>query len=79
MEGFGSSSFNVDENLIVTTYSGIILKLKPDESGWENVGKLKHPRFFHRLLPVDQQHLIAVGGASMETGKVKDLELILVK
>lgn len=76
MEGFGSSAFFVDGDVYATTMSGAIQRLKKDAAGWELLGQLQHPRFFHRVLPWQGTKLVVVGGSSMETGKVLSLELL---
>ena len=48
----------------------------PDGKSWQIVGQLKDPRFFHRMLPTSQGTLVVVGGASMQTGKVLELEVL---
>ena len=78
MDGFGSSAFLCGKDLYVSTHSGKLEKLADDGSKWEVVGQLTHPRFFHRMLPTPDGKLLIVGGASMETGKIKDLELFTV-
>lgn len=77
LEGFGSSSFAVGDRLFTTTISGAIQRLAADGSKWEFAGQLAEPRFFHRLLPW-KQDLVAVGGASMMTGKVESVEIVPV-
>ena len=77
MEGFGSSAFASQGALYVTTISGSVQRLAGDGTEWEYVGQLLRPRFFHRLLPW-QEELVIVGGASMMTGKTPDLEVLPV-
>lgn len=76
MAGFGSSGWSVDGRLIVTTYEGDIQLWDDAAKKWNLLGKATDARFFHRLLPIDAKHLIAIGGANMESGKFLDLELI---
>jgi hypothetical protein len=78
MDGFGSSAFGVAGGLFVTTSSGSIQRLGDDGKSWQFVGQLAHPRFFHRILPWHESNLVIVGGASMETGKTLELELLTV-
>lgn len=68
MEGFGSSAFNVNGRLFVSTYGGNLQSLDQDEADWRIATKLDDDRFFHRMLPHDNR-LILVGGASMVEGK----------
>jgi N-acetylneuraminic acid mutarotase len=79
MDGFGSSSFAVGNQLFVTTYSGSIQRLDEGADSWRILGQLDRARFFHRLLPLSETELIAVGGASMSDGKFEALEVIRVR
>lgn len=82
LEGFGSSAFASAGKLVVTTISGAVQQLssaaKSADAQWEVVGQLQHPRFFHRVLARHDDQLVIVGGASMETGKTLQLELLPV-
>ncbi|WP_397571810.1 hypothetical protein [Schlesneria sp. T3-172] len=78
MDGFGSSAFLCADKLCVTTFSGSIQILSDDGSKWVNAGKVAHPRFFHRMLPLNATQALIVGGANMKTGKIIELETIPV-
>ena len=54
---------------------GDVCRLEADGSAWAVVGKLAHPRFFHRLVPAGTRHLVAAGGEDSE-GKRRDLEVV---
>jgi hypothetical protein len=54
-------------------------RLTDDGSKWDVVGQMAHPRFFHRMLPTHDGRLLIVGGASMESGKIRALELLTLK
>jgi hypothetical protein len=56
--------------------SGSVQQLSKDGTEWKLVGQLHHPRFFHRLLTTPQEQVVIVGGASMQTGKTLELELL---
>ena len=79
MEGFGSSAFAVGGRLYVTTYSGRLQRLAADGKSWESLHTLDRARFFHRLLPLSDNKLLAVGGASMTSGKFDELDVIQVR
>ena len=79
MDGFGSSSFGVNNELYVTTYSGSLQRLSGDGDAWETLGELERDRFFHRLLPLSENRLLAIGGASMSSGKFVELDVIQVE
>lgn len=76
MEGFGSAAFTVKDQLFVSTLRGNVQRLSADASAWRTVHHLEEDRFFHRMLPYQDQ-LIFVGGASMEEGKRQRLETVV--
>jgi len=76
MAGFGASGWSAGGKLIVTTYEGDIEQWDESAKSWKVLGKSSDARFFHRLLPIDDKSLIAIGGANMESGKFLDLEVI---
>ncbi|MEM9412515.1 MAG: hypothetical protein AAGA30_15480, partial [Planctomycetota bacterium] len=75
MEGFGSSCFNIGGRLVASTYGGSVLRLDEAGEGWEKLHELEIGRFFHRLLPLDGEKFMLVGGANMEAGKLYDIEV----
>ena len=74
MEGFGAACCHVAGRLILSTSSGKVLRLSQDASRWESIGQLEKARFFHRLLPVKENAVLAIAGASMQTGKFASVE-----
>ena len=76
MEGFGAACCALEGRLYVSTSSGQLLRLSDDAKSWERVGKLRHGRFFHRMLPISAGRLMAIGGANMSRGKFSDVELL---
>ncbi|MDG2222826.1 MAG: kelch repeat-containing protein, partial [Rubripirellula sp.] len=79
MDGFGSSAFAVGGRLYASTYSGLLQRLSADGESWEVLKELDLDRFFHRLLPLASNELMAIGGASMSSGKFDELEVIRIK
>lgn len=79
MAGFGNAAWSNGNNLIVCTYEGDIELFDEDEDRWKVIGKTATARFFHRLIPIDQETLVAIGGANMGEGKFLTLEPITVK
>ena len=79
MEGFGSAAYALNGRLYVSTYSGTLQRLSRDGSLWEVVAETPTARFFHRMLPVGHEHLVLIGGASMETGKFEELDVLTVR
>ncbi len=76
MDGFGSSAFAAGGHLYVTTFSGKLQQLTEDGKSWEVIRQLERARFFHRMLPWSENRLIIVGGASMQSGKFEELDVI---
>lgn len=79
MDGFGSSSFATGGRLYVTTYSGALQRLANDGQSWEMLDQLERERFFHRLLPIAENQLVVVGGASMSSGKFEEIDVIEIQ
>ncbi len=65
--GFGFSAIEHEGRLFASGVTGDLLELKGAE--WQSIGKLAHPRFFHRLLPGGAAKLIALGGESRKGEK----------
>ncbi|MGD9857829.1 MAG: DUF4198 domain-containing protein [Planctomycetaceae bacterium] len=78
MTGFGASAFATGGRLYVSTITGDLQRLNDDGTSWEIVSQTPTARFFHRLLPIDDHHLLVVGGASMQTGKFEEIEILSV-
>ncbi len=79
MDGFGSAAFAVSGRLYAATYSGLLQRLSEDGSKWEVIAKLKRDRFFHRLLPIGDNELVVLGGASMSSGKFDQLDVLKLR
>lgn len=78
INGFGATAWNHHGNLYVGTFSGEIFRLSDKGDAWQKVTTLAIPRFFHRLLPLDENRLIAVGGAS-SIGHLRTIEVVDLK
>lgn len=78
MTGFGNSSFATGGKLYVSTINGDLERLSADGKQWEIIAKMPTARFFHRMLPVDEKHLLVVGGANMAEGKFDQVEIIVI-
>ena len=72
--GFATSSFSTGGSLYVSGDSGVVYKLHEDPTVWKSVGRLMYPRMFHRLIPADDQRLLAIGGTSMRSGRMASIE-----
>ncbi|MEQ1859536.1 MAG: PQQ-binding-like beta-propeller repeat protein [Chthoniobacteraceae bacterium] len=75
LAGFGMAACAAKGELLASPLSGKIHALSADQQSWEEIGKLAKPRFFHRLLPLAVQRLVAVGGSSRK-GQIPELELV---
>ncbi|MFN3153260.1 DUF3386 family protein [Bremerella sp.] len=77
--GFATSSFATGDHLYVTGGSGILYRLSNDGTDWEVETRLMYPRMFLRLLPVEDNRLLAVGGTSMLGGRLAVVESVSVQ
>lgn len=71
--GFGTAAAPRKGEVIATDWTGAVYALRPGAKEWRGCASLDMPRFFHRLLPCDDDRLIAVCGASF-AGKVRSVE-----
>jgi N-acetylneuraminic acid mutarotase len=78
MKGFGASVCVVNRRLYVSGLEGVLWRLKDMADGWEDVGHLASPRFFHRLTPGVAGQILAIGGEN-DDAKLNDIEIISVK
>jgi N-acetylneuraminic acid mutarotase len=78
MDGFGPAAFAAGGRLYVSTYSGLLQRLSEDGQSWQTLAELERARFFHRMLPLGEDQLILVGGASMESGKFDQIDVVNV-
>lgn len=76
MDGFGVSAWNVNGTVYVCGTDGILYRLADDASSWIDCNTLQEPRFFHRLLPLTGDSLIAVAGTSMHNGHLSNIEVV---
>ena len=76
MDGFGSSAFATGGRLYASTYSGKLQRLSQDGKRWEVVRTVERDRFFHRMLPLSNEQLLMIGGASMQSGKFSELDVL---
>ncbi len=77
--GFGASAFATGGRLYVSTIKGDLQRLTKDGTAWEIVAQTPTARFFHRMLPIDDHHLLMVGGANMQIGKYAQIDLLTVE
>ncbi len=75
MAGFGIAGCAAADRVLASPLSGKISALSADGKQWEEVAALTNPRFFHRLLPLKDGRLLAVGGSSRK-GQIPALELV---
>ncbi len=75
MAGFGIAGCFADGRVLASPLSGKISTLSADGKSWEEIAKLTPARFFHRLLPMADGRLVAVGGSNRK-GHIRELELV---
>lgn len=76
MAGFGAAACDAGGRLYVSTITGDLQRLSADGAHWELVGNTPTARFFHQMLALDEDHLLVVGGANMESGKFEEIEVL---
>ena len=79
MSGFGAAALVINDRLVATTHDGKVVRLSPDSSSWELLGETANARFFHRMLPIDAERFVSLGGASMVEGKFTVPEVVFIK
>ena len=75
MSGFGSSAFECNGDLYLSTMDGFVHRLNNDGDAWTTIAKSDPARFFHRMLPQGSEMLM-IGGANMETGRFTQIDAI---
>lgn len=78
LEGFGTACVAIDDRLYVSTPSGNFLSLRGNGESWEKEDRLGKGRFFHRMLSIDGQHVIILGGANMKSGAFSEVEVLKI-
>ncbi|MCG8405305.1 MAG: hypothetical protein MI923_08925 [Phycisphaerales bacterium] len=68
---------SVGDTIYANGLDGTLNRLRKD-GAWEAFGPLSFPRFFHRLVAVSQEELLALGGAAFG-GKIRQIESIGLK
>jgi len=79
MSGFGAAALEINGRLIATTHDGKVVRLSEDAQSWELLGETANARFFHRMLPIDSNRFVSLGGASMSDGKFTSPEVVTLK
>jgi outer membrane protein assembly factor BamB len=75
MAGFGIAACEQGGKLYVSPLSGKVSTLSTDGTKWVEAAQLQPARFFHRLLPLADGRLAAVGGSNRK-GHVTEIELV---
>ncbi len=63
-DGFGAAACVVDGVMFVSARSGVVHRLDVGANAFVAVAPLVVPRFFHRLVPLATNRLLAIGGAA---------------
>lgn len=78
MNGFGCSACTLDGKLYVSCIDGSVQRLNDDGSAWEVVKRLDEGRFFHRMLPAEDNRLLLLGGSTASAEKQTQVEVVEV-
>jgi N-acetylneuraminic acid mutarotase len=79
MNSFGMAAWGLGDTVVASGMNGKLYRWQVASDKWEQVAELSTPRFFHQLLPVADNKLVAIAGASPEEGHVATLEVLEVK
>lgn len=75
MNGFGGAALGLGDRIYFSGRGGGVYALEPGGHAWVEVETLRHPRFFHRLVPRGTAELVVVGGEG-DAGKLAELEVL---
>ncbi|WP_339909131.1 Kelch repeat-containing protein [Symmachiella dynata] len=74
----GAAACAVGGSLYVSTVQGHLQRMDLGANSWSTVQQLPTSRFFHRMLPVGDDRLMIVGGANMDTGRFRQVDVFEV-
>ena len=77
MDGFGAAACSIEGGVCFTPYVGTVLVSV--EGGWKTVAELSKRRFFHRLVPIRGNRLVAIAGANRTDGHMANLEIVEIE
>ncbi|MEM6989940.1 MAG: hypothetical protein AAF721_05570 [Myxococcota bacterium] len=60
--GFGIAAAGVGDQVYANGMDGVVYAWTVGDDAWRRISTLAFPRFFHRLIPNESDHLLAVGG-----------------
>ncbi len=72
---FGTAAIGIGGQVHATVADGRLLAWEGKSPAWRTEAQLETPRFFHRLVALDEQTLLAVGGAG-QGGHTRSLERV---
>lgn len=77
-DAFGAAVAEQDGAIFASARSGVVYRWAPGDAAWAPVNRLAFHRFFHELVPVGSDTLVAVGGISgMHTdGRTRHVEKV---
>ncbi len=75
-EGFGAAACAAGGALYVSTVQGHLQRLDQGAEAWVLDKNLPTRRFFHRMLAASDDRLLIIGGANMETGRFRQVDVI---
>jgi len=76
MDGFGAGACTMNGKVFVTTMSGPVQVLNAKGTKWNTIKKLKHARFFHRMVTIDDKTMLLLGGTNPQEGKRLELDTV---
>lgn len=76
MDGFGAAACVIGKTLYASTYAGKVFAWSPGDTAWSETAELKQHRFFHRMVPLPDNRLLLLGGASRKSGHMNSVEIV---
>jgi hypothetical protein len=76
MDGFGAAACVIGDKLYASTYLGKVLSWSPGDTDWTEVTELTQRRFFHRMVPMGDDKLLLMAGASRNEGHMNSVEIV---
>ena len=75
MKGFGCAALVLNQQLLVSCYDGGIYQWQSASRDWSRQLQLDQGRFFHQMLPLGDQSFALLGGAHMDEGRIRNIEV----
>lgn len=76
MMGFSPAATALNGKVVMNTSGGPVYQLNQAGDAWVSIGDAAIRRFVHRMVPLTNDSVVLVGGASRSLGNVAELEIV---